>query len=66
MTEQQLNDLCNWHAKGAKIKVAQHYSGRRRVKISHGPFGFFTKRISCLDTDLQRFNAQILKKPTLN
>jgi hypothetical protein len=66
MTDQQINDVCAWLAKGAKVMVANHYSGRRRIKVLRGPFGLATKRFHCLEEDIQRLNSRIRETHTLN
>jgi hypothetical protein len=66
MTDQQINDVCSWLSQGAKLMVAQHYSGRRRLKVIRGPFGLVTKRFSCVESDIQRLNARIRESRVIN
>ncbi len=66
MTEQQINEVCLWLSQGAKVKIAQHYSGRRRVKVVHGPFGLKTVRFNCLEDDIQRLMSRIREQHVIN
>jgi hypothetical protein len=66
MTDQQIENVCAWLSQGAKVYVAQHYSGRRRIKIMRGPFGLKTERFHCREEDLMRLNARIRETRILN
>lgn len=64
MTEAEITRVCTWVKHGGKLLIGRDPSGRKKLKIKHGPFGLLTSRYQCSETDLQRLKAR-LAKPTM-
>ena len=54
MTEKEIIKVSNHIGSGGKLFVGHDYFGRRRVKITTGPFGVFTQRFEVYNDDLSR------------
>ena len=57
MTNSEIEKICGWVEKGAKISIGRAPNGARRVKINRGPFGLLVERYSANEADVE-----ILKK----
>ncbi len=47
MTENEVEKIRNLVIRGAKVMIGSEPSGRRRIKVKHGPFQLLVSRFTC-------------------
>jgi hypothetical protein len=60
MTEQDIAQICSWVERGAKLALATHHTGRRRLKIYRGPFGLIKHEYRCESDDLRVLSTRLM------
>lgn len=66
MTEQDISNICRWVERGAKLALATHHTGRRRLKVSRGPFGLIKAEFRCGPDDLLALSARLMEDKTVH
>jgi hypothetical protein len=62
MTNSEITQIRNWIRKGAKIMVGTDYTGRKRIKVKHGPFGIFVSRFTCEPENYENLVAELYNR----
>jgi hypothetical protein len=66
MTEQDINKICSWIERGARLSLATHHTGRRRLKVSRGPFGLIKHEYRCEPDDIRALSARLMADKTVH
>ena len=60
MDDKDINQICDWVNKGAKLFIGRDPSGRSKVKIVRGPLGLFTRRFQCEDSQVSALRKKLV------
>jgi hypothetical protein len=59
MTTNDMEKICEWVLKGAKVSIGRAPNGRRRVKVAHGPFGIFVERFPAEEAEISLLKLKL-------
>jgi topoisomerase IA-like protein len=59
MTNSEIEQICNWVQKGAKLSIGTNPNGARKVKVKHGLFGLLVERFTAEESDIQLLKQRL-------
>jgi hypothetical protein len=61
VNERDIDQICHWVNKGAKLMIGADHAGRRKIKVVRGPFGLLTERYHCTEQDITLLRRKLVR-----
>jgi hypothetical protein len=59
MTNTEIEQICDWVQKGAKLSIGKNPNGARKIKVVRGPFGLIVERFAAEEADIEMLKQRL-------